>query len=155
MGKFKKMSRPLQEMAIRQSGVPKHIYSSGHRLVIGPKLKGAGGGAKNKKNQYISMTAGTSFYSETEAIHQVLQDQMQRANMKPAIEIDPSTVKVEPLKLNPHEKAYLLCRKYRGQDKTWTLSGIYRFYKKRKMDQATIEKVYRIVASLKAATSQK
>lgn len=61
------------------------------------------------------MIAGTSFYSEDEAIHQVLQDQMRRANMKPAIDIDPSTVKVEPLKLSPHEKAYLLCRKYRTQ----------------------------------------
>lgn len=49
MGKFKKLSRPLREMAIRQSSVPKHIYASGARLVIGQETKGPSGGAKNKK----------------------------------------------------------------------------------------------------------
>lgn len=96
----------------------------------------------------------SSFYSPEEAMNQSVQAQLEAIkNFKPPVEIDPSTIKADNVKMTMAEKAFMLAKKYRFDDPSYTLKNIWHKHKKRQMNERTIEIVLEIVAEIKATNT--
>lgn len=109
-----------------------------------------------EKTQLLPKSMNSTFYTAVDLLRQDAKSQIEAIrNFKPAIEIDRSLVQIEIKPMTPSEKAFMLARKYKDEDQTYTLKDIWKKHKNKEMNQANIDTVNRIVMSIKAlATSE-
>lgn len=145
--KLKSLPESLQRAMIDNNMVDRNIYKSpGNSPVIKHEVD------RRKKAGFkgqIVMATQSRFYSEAELVNNVLRDEMQRLNAKPVIDIDPTSIQIEKSEMTQAEKAFMLARKYRYDDPTYTLKKIWQANKIKKMNDRDIKTVMDMVEQIK------
>jgi hypothetical protein len=107
------------------------------------------GFVKHRKNTYLVLTTKSGFLSDDELVNVALQDHAARLNVKPVTSIAPESIKVEKSEMTPSEKAFMLARKYRFDDPTYTLKRIWQNCRMKEMSAKDVKTVMEIVAQIK------
>lgn len=144
--KFKNLDKNLREKMINSNLINKRIYKN-HPIVVKHQIN------KKKKKGYkseIVIVTNSNFYSEAELINNILKDEANSFNIKPFVKIDPNSIKIDKTKMTESEKAFILARKYRFNDPTYTLKMIWHKNKTKKMSIRDIKIVFDIVSKIKA-----
>lgn len=131
---------------INENMVDRHLYSSSTAVIkhqVDRKQKAG------SKCQIVVATGRGQFYSEAELVRQIIQDEAQRLNAKPVISVDPDSVKIEKSEMTQAEKAFMLARKYRFDDSTYTLKRIWQNCRMKEMSAKDVKTVMEIVAQIK------
>lgn len=140
--KFRNLSEATKRHMIGGDIMPQHLKVTNH--VLG-KEKGRG-----HRPATVVVHAHTGFYSDQEAAALVLEQLIERGQALPVRELDPKSIKAPPAKpMEPHEKAYMLARKYKELDPTHELKSIYERHRTKEMEKKDIKRVMAIVETIK------
>lgn len=107
------------------------------------------GFVKNRKNTYSVITTNSGFFSDAEIVSMILNENASGMNIKPVTSIDPESIQVEKTEMTQAEKAFMLARKYRYDDPTYTLKRIWQANKLKKMNDRDIKTVMEMVEQIK------
>ncbi len=144
--KLKDLPESLQQDMINTNNVDRHIYGKTHGVVLEHGVN-----RQKKSNQaYVLMSTKSGYYSEAELINNVLRDELKRLNVKPVIEIDPSTVENTRALMTDSEKAFMLARKYMKDDPSYTLKTIWQRNRNKAICARDVKIVFELVAKIKA-----
>ena len=143
--KLKDLPASLRNGMIDSNMVDRHIYSKATGIITKHMIN-----CRKKKDQHIVMSTNSAFHSERDLVNNVLKSELKRLNVKPVIEIDPSTVENTRALMTDSEKAFMLARKYMKEDPTYTLKTIWQRHRSKAICARDVKVVFEIVAKIKA-----
>ena len=149
--KLRDLPESLQAEMINTNNVDRHIYGTNNGSVV---KHGVDRSKKKGNISHIVMTTSSQFYSEATLVNQVLKGEMQRLNVKPCYEIDPTSVEVIRSVMTDSEKAFMLARKYMKEDPTFTLKTIWQRNRNKAICARDVKIVFELVAKIKASTTK-
>lgn len=127
------------------------MHEQGIATIIKLDTINENGNHKHKKNRSIVVAVKpNSFYSDAEYISKILENESVRLNVKPVVSIDPNTINIKESSLTESEKAFMLARKYKHEDPTYTLKSIWQNHRSKKMNARTISIVNEMVKEIRA-----
>ena len=110
---------------------------------------------RSLKNELLDKSMIGTFRSLAECIHKENKELLNNIrNFKEPKAIDPTTIKIQDVKLTESQKAFMLARKYMKEDPSNTLRTIWQHNRKRQMSKANIKFVNDIVAKIKAKITE-
>jgi len=151
MSKLKNLPKSLQKAMIDNNLVDRHIYGTDNGAVV---KHGVDRSKKKGNISHIVMTTSSGFYSEAALVNQVLHGEMQRLNVKPCYDIDPTSVEVIRSVMTDSEKAFMLARKYMKDDPSYTLKTIWQRNRNKAICARDVKIVFELVAKIKASATK-